>query len=149
MSAVRRAAGFTLIEMMIVVAVIGILTAVAVPSWKSYVARAARSDAQGVLLEAANWLERQYSECNAYTLADASTTPPCTAAVTGLPVALTRAPKEGVQRYTIALSVFTANTWTLTATPVQSDPCGTFQLSSNGVRALASNTLAVTDCWRR
>lgn len=149
MSTTPRSAGFTLIELLIAVAVVGILTAIAVPSWSNHVARAARADAQGVLLQAAGWLERQYSECNAYTLTDASTVPPCTKQVSALPAALTVSPKEGRQRYAIALERLDANSWTLIATPVAPDACGNFRLSSNGVRQLSDNTLPVNDCWRR
>ncbi len=148
----RRLGGFTLIELMVVVAALGILVSLALPSMQNFVRRAARADAHAVLQEAAQHMERIYSECNAYTMRDASTATPCTTALTtttALPTTLTRAPKTGTQRYTISLTTLTANTYTLDAVPVQADGCGTFRISSNGVRTLVSNTLPVNECWRR
>ena len=57
--------GFTLIEMMVVVAIIAILAAVAYPSYRDSVARGRRSDAKAVLTEAAQWVEREYTRSNA------------------------------------------------------------------------------------
>jgi len=68
--------GFTLIEMMIVVAIVGILTAVAVSSSRAYAARAARPDAPGVPLGRANWLGRPSPDCTPYPPPPPSPPPP-------------------------------------------------------------------------
>ena len=141
--------GFTLIELMLAVAIVGILTAVAIPSYREYTLRAARSDAQTALMEASQYLERIYSECNSYVLRDASTTPPCTTAVTGLPAALQKSPREGRKRYDVTVTTLAAQNYLLTAAPVNTDACGSFTVASTGVKGLTGNTWAVADCWRR
>ncbi|XGA81757.1 prepilin-type N-terminal cleavage/methylation domain-containing protein [Halomonas sp. CH40] len=76
MRAGRFQHGFTLIEMLIVVAVIGILAAIGYPRYTAYVERSLRSDAHAGLLQAASEMERCYSRNYAYTdcenIADAS-----------------------------------------------------------------------------
>lgn len=58
--------GFTLIEMMIVVAIVGILASIAYPSYQSYVERSRRSDAISILLELAQAQERFMARCGHY-----------------------------------------------------------------------------------
>lgn len=141
--------GFTLLELMITVVVIAIVSAVAIPAYGDYVRRAARADAQLALTQAAQYLTRGYSECNSYRLRDASTNPPCTTVVPTLPSALTRAPKEGTQRYTITLTALADQTYTLRAVPLTSDACGTYQIRDDGVKSLIGATLPADQCWRR
>ena len=70
-------AGFSLIEVMIVVAIIAIVAVIAVPSYTSYIERSKCTDAQGDLLELAQWMERRYASNFSYrTAANAAPTLP-------------------------------------------------------------------------
>jgi type IV pilus assembly protein PilE len=127
--------GFTLIELMIVVAIVAILAAIAYPSYQSQVRKARRGDAQAVLLELAQWMERYYTTNNSYT---------------GAVLPFAKSPKEGGDTYyNIALSTLAANNFTLTATPAgtqASDPCGNLTYTNTGVKG-RSGTAPLDTCW--
>lgn len=139
----RYTRGFTLIELMIVVAVVGILSAVAYPSYQEYVRRGHRAEARSGLLQAQQWLERAATATGTYPTAS-------------LPTTLTWS-SDGSKRYTIALAASnTSTSYTLTATPKStsaqaSDKCGTYSLSNSGLRGAAGKTSDQTgynsDCW--
>lgn len=145
----RTAGGFTLIEVMIAVAVVSILTALAMPSMSEWVRRAARTDAQATLLQAATYLERRYAECNSYLVRDALTDPPCTVAMGALPAELLKSPTTGTTRYNITYTADSDQSYTIRAAPVQTDSrCGTLTINSSGARGFSGNG-TVDYCWRR
>ena len=136
--------GFTLIEVMIVVAIAAILTAVALPSYREYVRRAHRTEARAGLLQGAQWMERAATAIGTYPL------------TASFPTTLTTV-KSG--RYTIAVasppaSAASGSAFTLTATPAGAqvgDKCASYTLTHTGVRGAASTASGplVAECWNK
>lgn len=138
-----RQAAFTLIEVMVVVAIIGILAAVAYPSYMGYIAKARRGDAVTVLMENAQWMERYFTQNSTYLNGAANPTLP-----------IIEAPKDGTAKYyDITFSgTNTQVTYTLMATPkgnMVSDACGAFTLTEAGVKGTSGGSISSQLCWKR
>ncbi|WP_131671590.1 type IV pilin protein [Pseudomonas parakoreensis] len=127
--------GFTLIEIMIVIAIIGIIITIAAPSYTEYLKKGRRAEVVSLLSEQAQILERFYTKNNVYT------------GITGL--------STGNDFYTITPTI-ADQTFLLTATrkagtTMASDKCGDFTLTNTGVRSMNNATTGLTtkDCWGR
>ena len=133
----RAAAGFTLIELMIVVAIIGLLAAVAFPSYSNHVIRAAREGAQTELIDLSALQEKIYLNSNAYTANVTAGYDGTSAGGLGIATGRTRDAK-----YNFSVTV-AAQTFTLTATPVSGGPQANdsnLTISSNGARTWGTKT---------
>ena len=132
--------GFTLIELMIVVAVVAVLGAIALPSYNEYIRRGHRADARAGLLQARQWLERAATANGVYPVQ--------------LPAALTWS-GDASKRYDIGFQQGNTNAaFTLIATrraggPQAQDRCGDFTLTHTGMRGLANTQVDVAECWNR
>lgn len=121
--------GFTLIEVMIVVAIIGILAAIAYPSYDEYVKRGNRTEGQAFLHDVAARQERYFSQNNEY-------------ADTAAKLNVSTSSETG--KYT--LTIATTDSYTLTATPTFTDTkCGNLTLNALGVKGAGGS---VDECWR-
>jgi len=137
----KKNRGFTLIELMITVAIIGILSAIAYPSYIQYIVRANRSAAQSFMFAVANKQEQYLLDARSYA-----------ASVSALN--LTQ-PAELSGKYlvtTTAVNTDTPPTYTVTATPQgsqasQDTKCATLTLSSAGAKSQSGSATAVSDCW--
>lgn len=120
----KKLNGFTLVELMVVVAIIGILAGIAYPSYQNNVQKSHRADAEAALIGIVNRLERQFTEQNTY---------------------------EGVvepdnEFYTISINA-TQTTYTISAIPItgkaqQNDSCGTLTINNFGEKSADA-----TGCW--
>lgn len=103
-----RQKGFTLLEMVVVVAVIGILLGIAIPSYQNYVIRSNRTEGQALLSDAAARQERYYSQNPGVGY---------TKDVAKLGMSSANSPNN---LYNLTIATPTSTTYTLTATPINS-----------------------------
>lgn len=130
----KTSSGFTLIELMIVVAIVGILAAIAYPSYQEYVLRGNRSEAQAFLNDAAARQERYYAQNNTY--AD-------TTAKLGYNSA-----NSTTNLYTLSIPSASATAYSLLATAQRTDAkCGNLGIDQAGTKS-ETGSGSVSDCWK-
>ncbi len=128
--------GITLTELMIVVVIIGMLTAIAYPSYRQYVAKAKRNEAKSALLQIATLQERFYLQNNTYT-ADMTNL--------GFGAAANNLTDSG--SYIVNVTAANANTFSAVATYQNADAeagkCATFTINGQGTKG----STPYNDCW--
>ncbi|HEY2400707.1 MAG TPA: type IV pilin protein, partial [Steroidobacteraceae bacterium] len=138
----RHVAGFTLIELMVVITIGAILLGIAVPSYTGQMRKSRRTEARTALLDLAAREERYFSTNSAYTNLPAN-----------LGYAGTFPVPVGSSYYQINVTAVTATTFTATATPINSQTadatqCGTYTIDNTGQQTVSGGLGAVT-CWSK
>jgi type IV pilus assembly protein PilE len=138
----KKAAGFTLIELMIAVAIAGLLASIAYPSYMDSVRKSRRADAKAALSNAAQALERHYTEKNTYlnaSLGDGA------GSIFSDHTPIDR--EHNSAYYILSITNQGAGTYSLNATPagaMASDSCGVLTLDHLGQKGSA---LPIAQCW--
>lgn len=138
----KLAQGFTLVELMIVVLIVALLAAVAVPNYRSYVLRSHRTVAINAILDLGSREARYYTTNNAYT-----------SSLTQLGYATDPMylPGSGNAYYSLSATVG-ASSFLLSAAPVgnqQKDSCGTYTYTDLGIKGMSGVSASVNSCWQQ
>ena len=129
--------GFTLIELLIVMMIVAILAAVALPAYDDHVRKTRRTQAKADMLELSQMLEREFTLSRSYVGFNGA--------------AFTTSPFTGTAYYNLRIDPQTATTFTITATPTGAQvkdnaKCGTLSLNQLGTKT-ATGSLGVAGCW--
>lgn len=143
--------GFTLIEMMITVAIIGILAAIAYPSYSQYILRGNRTEAQALLSDAAARQERYFAQNNLYVTAQADIGKLQLKNTTGTGNDSTVTSDTGKYKLTVD-NPGGSGGYRFTATPqgaqTADTKCGNLTLNAIGTRGVSASGASVNDCWK-
>lgn len=135
-AAPQRSAGFTLVELMVVVTIVAILGAIAYPGYRSHVVKTQRSAAKACVAQYAQFMERYYT--TRLTYVDA-------APVLGCASEGNMALNYAFSVTGVAATAYTAQAVPTTAFAARDTQCGTLTLNQMGVRGVSSGSVA--DCW--
>lgn len=143
-----RARGFTLIELMIVMGIVAILTAIAYPSYQEHIMKSRRATAQSCLLELSQFMERFYTANMKYD----ETAGAAPVAVV-LPNTACRTDLGGHYSFAFADDEPTATTYKIEATPENAQAasdtlCGTLGIDQAGEKSEGGTATAVSECWK-
>jgi type IV pilus assembly protein PilE len=143
----ERPGGYTLVELMIAVVIVAILSAIAIPAYRSYVQRSQRTEAKTALLRAQGAQEKFFVQYNRYA----------TALAPAVPAGLGTPTTTETGLYTLALALTDGGTGfrvtaTVRAGGAQADDarCATLSIDNNGLKVARNSAGADTtqDCWR-
>lgn len=149
----RYMRGFTLNELLVVLAIIGILSAIAYPSYVASISKSKRAEARAQLVEVAQYMQRFYSQNDRYDRTNEST--PVANSIPAPLASIPRGATGAAVYYTISFvsGTLASNAFTLQATPSNSmtgDDCGTLRLDSVGRRTVSGSASSMTaaTCWK-
>jgi len=143
--------GFSLIELMIALAIVGILAAIGYPSYQDSVQKSRRADCEGALVGLAGAMERYFTTNSTY-VGVVSGTVDTPGTIPGPPIALVyddQCPLDGgTPSYNLTITAEAPSAYTIAATPINgqaTDTCGTLTLTQANVKAASGGTVA--NCW--
>lgn len=131
----KKQKGFTLVELMITVLIVGILASFAIPSYREYIRKSKRAEARTALMQASMNMERYFSSNNIYSGATVGTVIPA---------------YSESKNYSINFDDLQDQTYILIATPLDgqaNDPCGQLIINHAGQKSVTNATLNSDVCW--